>query len=249
MTTETDRPSVPSSLWPALLFCMVFPTLMSWVETRWIVPTPPEERSAFLGILFPVLKIVQFSFPLVYVLLMERGGLRPHGPRSRGVLFGIVFGLIVSAGAFVLYFAFLRGTDLLGDTPQKIREWLDKFGFDSVYGFLIFAAVISIPHSLLEEYYWRWFVFGRLRRLIPWPHAAVVSGLAFMSHHVVVLAYYLPGYFWLGVVPFSLCVAIGGAAWAWLYEKTDNLYAPWISHLVIDAAVMVIGWDMLMATP
>ena len=145
----------------------------------------------------------------------------------------------------MLYFAFLRGSVLLGDTPGRMRDWLEKFGFNSMGGFLMFAAVISIPHSFLEEYYWRWFVFGWMRRELPWGPAAVISALAFMSHHVVVLAFYLPGYFWLGVVPFSLCVAVGGIAWAWLYHHYENLYAPWASHLMIDAAIMVVGWDMM----
>src|SRR2546421_401644 len=46
-------------------------------------------------------------------------------------------------------------------------------------------------------------------------------------------------------LPFSLCVAAGGAVWAWLYYRTQSLYAAWASHAVIDAAIFAIGFDMV----
>lgn len=236
----------PANPWPVLLFCMTLPTLMTWVETQWILPTPPEDRAPLTRYLFLFGKLAQFVTPLLFVALTEPHRLRLTRPSGSGMLAGLLFGLVVAAGAFALYFGFLRGGEILGDTAAKMRAWLDKFGFNSVGGFLTFALAISIPHSFLEEYYWRWFVFGYLRRSMPWPAAAAVSGLAFMSHHVLVLAYYVPGHFWSGVVPFSLCVAFGGFAWAWLFQRTGNLYAPWISHLLVDAAIMAIGWDMMM---
>jgi membrane protease YdiL (CAAX protease family) len=49
-------------------------------------------------------------------------------------------------------------------------------------------------------------------------------------------------------VPFALCVAGGGVAWAWLYDRSNSLYAPWLSHLLIDAAVMAIGYDLAFGT-
>ena len=44
---------------------------------------------------------------------------------------------------------------------------------------------------------------------------------------------------------FSLCVAIGGIFWAWLYARSQNLYSIWVSHLMIDAGIFVIGYDLI----
>ena len=64
----------------------------------------------------------------------------------------------------------------------------------------------------MEEYYWRWFAFGRLRRICPLWLAVAVSSGAFMLHHVVVLsAYVQPQYFWGVAFFFSLMVAAAGA--------------------------------------
>ena len=40
-------------------------------------------------------------------------------------------------------------------------------------------------------------------------------------------------------------MAVGGAAWAWLYERTKSIYASWVSHLLVDAAIFVVGWDLV----
>ena len=65
-----------------------------------------------------------------------------------------------------------------------------------------------------------------------------------MAHHVIVLGVWFPDHVWAGVVPFSLCVAGGGAVWAWLYERTGSVYGPWISHMIVDAAMFVVGYDL-----
>jgi uncharacterized protein len=43
---------------------------------------------------------------------------------------------------------------------------------------------------------------------------------------------------------FSLSVAVGGAFWAWLYQRTGSLYGPWLSHLLVDAAIFLVGYDL-----
>ena len=40
-------------------------------------------------------------------------------------------------------------------------------------------------------------------------------------------------------------VAVGGAFWAWLFQRTGSLVAVWWSHVLIDAALMAIGYDLL----
>ena len=44
---------------------------------------------------------------------------------------------------------------------------------------------------------------------------------------------------------FSLAIAIGGAAWAWLYHRSGSLVGPWLSHLLVDAAIFVIGYHLV----
>jgi uncharacterized protein len=43
----------------------------------------------------------------------------------------------------------------------------------------------------------------------------------------------------------SAGVAVGGAFWAWLYERTGSIFGPWLSHLLIDAGIFWIGYDLI----
>ena len=50
------------------------------------------------------------------------------------------------------------------------------------------------------------------------------------------------------MVFFSASVAIGGAVWAWLYDRSGSLLGPWLSHILIDAAIFIIGYDLIFAS-
>jgi membrane protease YdiL (CAAX protease family) len=229
----------------ALAFAMAFPSIMTWLEFK-VLPGEHAEGHPALGAVFAAGKVVQFAFPLLYVAWFERDRLRPARPAPRGLALGAAFGLAVGAGAIALYHTWLRHTGLMTDTPARVHGWLVRMRLGTPAAFVGMAVFMSVLHSFLEEYYWRWFVFGWLRRHVPDIVAMVVSALAFMAHHVIILSVYLPGQFWMLAVPFSLCVAGGGVAWAWLYERAQSLYAPWVSHMLIDAALMVIGYEMLL---
>ncbi len=199
----------------------------------------------FMQAAYAASKLLQFGLPVVWLAAVDRGALRPRRPSLRGVGVGLAFGLAVGALAFGLYYGWLAGSPLFAGVPARIRAKVGEFGAATPAGFLLLAGFIAVVHSLLEEYYWRWFVYGRLRRHVPQAAALVVAGLAFMGHHVVVLGVYFPGWFWPAVLPLSLAIAVGGVVWAWLYERTGSLVGPWVSHLIVDATLMWIGYDLV----
>jgi membrane protease YdiL (CAAX protease family) len=171
--------------------------------------------------------------------------LQVQRPHFSGLRPGLMFGLTVAAVMLGGYFGALRGTSLLSTTPAMVRHKLEQVNMATPPRYAVLAVFLVVVHSLLEEYYWRWFVFGGLRQFLSLVPAMFLSSLAFMAHHVVLLYVYLPGKFWAVALPFALAIAVGGAVWAWLYERNDSLWSPWLSHLIIDAAILVIGWDLL----
>jgi membrane protease YdiL (CAAX protease family) len=237
---------------PALVFALAYPTLLAWFYFLLLAgpgggggsgqANPLQQTAYALG------KGFQFALPLLFLWWYDGRIQLPGWPRFDRLMTGLVFGLVVVAGMLALYFGLLRGTRLFLNTPGRIRHKLEEFGLTSLPAYVALAAFISLLHSFLEEYYWRWFVFGRLRQHLAFAPAAAVSSLAFMSHHVIVLYVYLPGHFWSAAVPLSLCIAVGGLVWAWLYEQTRSIYAAWLSHLLVDAAIFVIGYDLLRGT-
>src|SRR5262245_11536506 len=241
-------PARPWAVALALAFAVGFPSLMAWVEFAVLARSGDLATTAAEGgsnrlvqAAYAGGKVFQFSLPVLFFRLFERRWPRPGVPNFRGLALGLGFGLAVAAGMLALYFA-LRDQSLFRQTPGKLKDKLQEFGLDSPAGFAAFAFFVTVLHSLCEEYYWRWFVFGWLRRYLAFVPAAAVSSLGFMAFHVFLLHAYLPGHFWAGVVPLLLCIAAGGAAWAWLYERTGSVYSPWLSHAIIDAALFVVGY-------
>jgi membrane protease YdiL (CAAX protease family) len=160
---------------------------------------------------------------------------------------GIVFGLAVTICGWFVYRGLLFDSTLFVAATEKMRVKIAGFGLDSAAKYAALGVFYSLVHSFLEEYYWRWFVFGQLRRLVPlWP-AILISALGFMAHHVIVLGTYFGGLTWLTLL-LSAAVAVGGGFWAWLYERSGSLLGPWASHLVIDAGIFVVGYDLMRGT-
>lgn len=226
---------------PWLFLALVYPTFLSLVWFIWLAGTEGPWQKLAYG----VGKTLQFLLPVLVIRAFDRSWPRPAWPRFEGLVAGAAFGFLVVGGMAFLYFLALKPAGLFSGTPALVLEKLQAFGLASPQGYLIFTLFVAVAHSLLEEYYWRWFVFGRLRRYFTFRWAVLLSSLGFMAHHVIVLAIYIPGYFWSLAVPLSLCIAVGGAVWAWLYERTGTIYAAWISHLIVDLGVFVLGYDIL----
>lgn len=223
-----------------LIVALLLPTAVTWLYFVALdgAPAAVQQTAYSIG------KSVQFALPVVWVYWIRREALGNWKPNGRGLIVGAAFGLIVAAGMFALYWGWLKPTGEFDAPAAEVREKVRSFGVTSVFAFLALALFYSAIHSLLEEYYWRWFVFGRLDRWL-WPAAAIgISGVAFAAHHVLVLQKYFgwdSPLTWL----FAAAVAIGGAAWAGLYRYSGSLYAPWLSHAIVDAAIFAVGYDLV----
>jgi membrane protease YdiL (CAAX protease family) len=241
--------------WLALIFAMTFPTAVALgyfmllstpiADAGTTSAPPPAQGNAAMQAAYSASKVVQFAFPVAYLAAIGVT-VRPRRPSFAGLAWGIGFGLLVAALILGIYFSPVNQLFLTSSTREMVRQKVAEMtGGVTPLRYFALAAFISVAHSLLEEYYWRWFVFGRLRTLVPVAAAAILSSLAFMGHHVIVLDVYLPGRFWTATMPLSLGIAVGGVAWCWIFHKTGSIYSSWISHLIVDVAIMALGYDLL----
>ncbi len=229
--------------WLAVGFAALFPTFAAWLYFDLLAGHPAMKTVA------GVCKAVQFGFPLAWVVLVAREPVHMPRPVRAGVGAGLLFGIAVAAAALGLYFAVLKSHPAFADAPRLVRAKLQDLNCNSPARFLFLGGFISILHSGLEEYYYRWFLFGRLRRALAFGPAALLAGIAFIGHHVIVLnAYVAPAYFWTMTLPLCLCVGVGGVIWSRIYERSGSIGGPWISHIVVDLALMGIGYDLVLRT-
>jgi membrane protease YdiL (CAAX protease family) len=152
---------------------------------------------------------------------------------------------LIGASAIALFFGVLRDRPGFMLLPIIATEKSLAMGLTTEFRFRLFAIYVSVIHSLLEEGYWRAFVFVELRREMRFAPAMFVSSIGFMAHHVFVLAAYFPYRFWEITVPLSIAVAVGGGIWATLYERYENIVPSWFSHALVDAAIMYVGHQLL----
>ena len=196
-------------------------------------------------IIYKGVKIFTVLWPVVCVALLWRMGFRwlwgdwgSFKTHLRALPLGAATGLLIVAAMIGLLQTPLG--EIVAASEPAMRHKATSLGFLEHY--LLFAAFLSVMHSLIEEYYWRWFVFGHLRKLIPLKVAAVAGSIAFASHHLIITAQFFP----IGFAVFlSFCVMIGGLLWCWLYQKQRTLAGAWISHLIADAGLMTVGYLLL----
>jgi len=224
-----------AALWAAA----IFPSLATWLYFVALSYNPSAVQAAYGGE-----KILQFGFPLVWVVIVQRRKLRLARPSTAGVAGGLAFGVAVLVGMLLLYFSWLKPAGFLTAAVEPIMMKATAIGMDTPARFILGGMLLSTVHSLLEEYYWRWFLFGGMRRFMPVAAAVILSSLAFAAHHVILLAAFFRGWS-LPTIFFSLCVAIGGIAWARIYHRSGSLLGPWLSHLMIDAGIFVVGYDIV----
>ncbi|HWB14529.1 MAG TPA: type II CAAX endopeptidase family protein [Pirellulales bacterium] len=234
---RSTSPAHRAAQFAAIGFALALPTVATFVYFVLLSGNPATKA------VYAASKVVQFAFPVVWVALVQRRRIALSKPRATGVGAGALLGAAVLAGMFTLYYGYLRSSAVLAAAPRAIAGLMTDFGIESIAGFLVLAGFLSLIHSLAEEYYWRWFVFGQLHERLPLAAAIAVSSLGFMAHHVLVIGRFLGGYgayTWF----FAFCVATGGGLWAWLYHRTGTLYGSWLSHFTVDAGLMWVGYDL-----
>jgi CAAX protease family protein len=240
--SQTLRPLTRAD-WIIVGVALALPTLVTWVYFILLNGAPARAQQTA----YTVGKTIQFALPLVWVWLVQRERPRLRRPRIWSLVTGGAFGLLVAAGMIGLYAMVLKPSGLLDKVEEAVLIKVKSFGAGNAAAFIALGVFYTAFHSLLEEYYWRWFVFGQLTRGCRLPIAIAVSSVGFAAHHVLVLGLYF-GYFgptWLLTWLFSLAIVIGGSFWAWLYRAGDSLAAPWLSHACVDAAIFAIGYQMI----
>jgi membrane protease YdiL (CAAX protease family) len=224
-------------IWICILPAVAVPFIAS-VLYFWVFP---EARIAWW--IYSSTKLFLIAWPPIAVLGIEGG--RPRFERSdigrhlRAIPLGLATGAAIGGVGLILFFWTPVGDYVRAHSDAIVGKVAELKLFDR---FVLFATVISLIHSLVEEYYWRWFVFGRMVKVLRPGWAYFLGGAAFASFHYVVLSRYFP---LVGTAAFGTLVGIGGAIWCWMYRYQKSLVGCWLSHVVVDAAIFFIGYRLV----
>ena len=224
----TSSPS-PRIRWFVVLLALVVPFLMSLI---YFVLLP---GTWLVNGLYVVMKIMLVVWPAVATLLILRERLDLGLSNGwRLAMVGVGWGLGIVTLMLGLMVTPLG--DIIRAGADNIQTKVEGMGV--LDHFVWSALFLSVIHSLIEEVYWRRFVAGNLLHLVsPWK-AHLLAGIGFSAHHIVVVSQFFP----LGMAFFlGSCVGIGGVLWSVLMVKQRSLLGAWMSHMVVDIGIMIIG--------
>ena len=147
----------------------------------------------------------------------------------------IVSGLLITAIIFAAYW--LIGPYLID--PETVRVQASKRSLDHAAAYLGLSLYIILINSVLEEYVFRWFLFRKCEQVGGQAFAVIGSAFIFMTHHVFPLQAYFKE-FWT-VLLCTLGTGVGGAIWSWMYLKYRSVWVPYVSHAIVDVAMLGVG--------
>jgi membrane protease YdiL (CAAX protease family) len=129
-----------------------------------------------------------------------------------------------AATAYGIYFASAIALAILVQPQQE--DLTRELGFgESTVGDVASAVLIIGVAPLSEELFFRGFMFGGLRRSMPWLGAAAISALIWGAFHFTGPASW-------GVV---VQLVIFGLVLGWLYEKTGSIWPGIVIHAINNA--------------
>jgi len=229
-------PNTKASLWIAVLPALVLPLLASLFYFVLF-----SEHALAQGI-YTGTKVFTLVWPVIaYIVILKIPLPKPSllaGDCRRALITGLVSGALM-VGLMMLLMQTPLGNVVKASAGQ-IRTKAEELGIINHYW--LFAVFLSVVHSLIEEYYWRWFVFGRLRQALSGFAPHLIAGIGFAAHHVVVASQFF-GLSWGFLLGGS--VAVGGIIWSMMYDKHKTLLGAWISHIIVDFGIMTIGYCLI----
>lgn len=169
--------------------------------------------------------------------LLELGVKRPQLLKY-SLVAGIGSGAVLMLGVLAGFYLLLEA----GVDPVWIRSVLVRWGLTP--GWLwIFVIYMIVGNSFFEELMWRGFIYERLQRILLPILANLLSSFFYSSYHVL-LGVVLFGWRW-GLLIAGLAWLMG-IFWTILVRQYGSLMSAWLSHLLVDAGIMIslIHWVM-----
>jgi uncharacterized protein len=155
----------------------------------------------------------------------EQFGLRP-APLKRSVLYVV--------GGYILFIVFsLLWLAIIGETDAEDTITESLGAKDSTVALIAVTFVVTVCAPLAEEFFFRGYFFGALRKNGFW-FAALFTGLAFGTVHV-----------FGSPIAFIIPLAALGAALCFIREKTGSLYPCIALHCINNSVAMSSseGWS------
>lgn len=192
-------------------------------------------------VIFVATRVWILLLPIAWYLRIDRQRLSLPRPTQRELGAGILLGV----GMFGVIYGAYVGLGQRWLEPATVQAAAAQVGLLNPAIYLASAVYFTFGNALVEEYIWRWFVYQKCEVLVPGGWAVALAALFFTLHHIIALAGFTGS--WGVVILGSVGVFVAGVVWSWCYLTYRSLWACYISHLLADLAIAIVGWQLLFA--
>ena len=199
---------------------------------------PPTMGTPFGQTCFVLTKIWIILLPLIWLKWVDKDRFSLSPPRAGGWGMGIGSGLLI--GALILGLFAATGTDWID--PEGLQHQMQANDITTPGRYLALCAYMALVNALVEEYSWRWFVFSKCEVMWGPNWGTLWAAVFFTLHHILVLAAEVS---WPVALLGSCGVFCGGLIWNWCYRRYRSIWPGYVSHLLVDSAIFIVGWYLL----
>lgn len=180
----------------------------------------------FLGVPFCLTRIFQ---------QLEFGSLFRFQKKGFLIALGLGVGVyVLILGAYALVSRFFDFSGIVDSLSENAGVTKENFLFVSLY--------ISFVNSLLEEFFFRGFLFSNLKALSTRRLGYLFSAAAFALYHMGMVSG------WFSPLLYLLVMAglvAGGVIFNFLNEKQETIYTSWLVHMFANFAINTIGFQLM----
>lgn len=156
---------------------------------------------------------------------------------KKSAMLGIVSGLIF----FLFIYGGLKWLHVYLLDIDSLRVLLLEWGFSGA-GEIGLVLVLLLANPILEEVYWRGYMFNRLRQKGTAFSAIGLTALFYTLYHLLsIIPIFAAGYSFAAVIP----VLIAGLFWGFIRERTGSISATMIGHVLADLGIMCVYWFII----
>ncbi|MDY0235595.1 MAG: type II CAAX endopeptidase family protein [Gudongella sp.] len=186
-----------------------------------------------------LIKIALFLvIPFIIAYLRENKNifeyLKPKDKKSLFISIALGLGVyVLIIGAYFLISPFIDSTSIKKILSEDLGVNRDNFIFVAIY--------ISFINSLLEEFFFRGFLFLKLLGKTTRKTAYIISAGLFAMYHVAIMGgWFTPYLFILAMIG----LFVGGILFNYLNEKNNTILNSWLVHMMANFAINHIGLMM-----
>lgn len=178
-------------------------------------------------------------FPTIYILWTKENFLKEsikNREKITKINLSTILGIVVFLVIIIVYIIVKQNIDI----DVLIDEFESKYKINK-NNIIFFGLYLAFINSLLEEFFFRGFIFLNLKKLNLKKLAYIISSTAFAIYHVA----NIQNWFSVGLFLFiTVGLFIGGIIFNYLDDKQNTFLNSWFVHISADLAIVIIGFRL-----